>query len=36
MRLLRHPIVEAAILILAWILCLLYGKPDAANVYAGF
>ncbi len=36
MKLLTHPIVEAILLVALWVLCLLYGKPDPANVYARF
>jgi len=28
--------VEAVVLVLLWVACLLYGKADSANVYARF
>jgi len=35
-RLLKHPAVEAILLVLVWLLCLMYQKADPANVYARF
>jgi hypothetical protein len=35
MRIAR-PLLEAALLVLLWLLCLLYGAPDPVNVYRSF
>ena len=36
MRKLKNPILEAFVLIVVWILCLLFGAADPTNVYGGF
>lgn len=36
MMLLRSPWYEAALLLLVWLVCLVCGDPDPANVYGRF
>ncbi len=36
LRVVKNPWVEAILLVLVWLLCVIYGTPDPASLYGAF